>query len=180
MSSAGGIPDHPRVVVRPARKNDVAQLGAFFTRAWKEAGPSALGFTGATDEAVKAISSEEFLLQRLRSPNIRIIIAEGNREILGFASIRTTGKREGELSGVVVLENASRMGLGSKLVRKACESAAKLGLEKLVVKTETFNQRAIGFYKKNEFMESEKTSEKVGKVQVPLLVLERKLLRRPA
>jgi N-acetylglutamate synthase-like GNAT family acetyltransferase len=170
--------DFTKAVVRPARKNDAVALGAFFIRAWKEAGPGALGFTGATDEAVKTISSKEFLTKRLSSPNTRIVIAEEGREVVGFASIRATGKREGELSGVVVLESASGVGLGSKLVRKACEAAAKMGLDHLSVKTEAFNQKAINFYKRNEFTESGKTTEKVGRVKIPLMVLEKTIRRR--
>jgi len=98
--------------------------------------------------------------------------------VLGLASIRVTGRREGELTAVVVLESASGMGLGTKLVRKASEVAVKLGLEHLTVKTEAVNQRAIGFYKKNGFTESGRTSEKVGRVKVSLMVLEKKLRRR--
>jgi ribosomal protein S18 acetylase RimI-like enzyme len=169
--------DLSRVVIRPTRKNDVVALGAFFTRAWKESGPESLGFTGATDDAIRAISSEEFLTQRLSSPNVRIVVAEKDREILGFASIRTSGKRKGELSGLVVLEGASGMGIGSRLVRKACDVATKMGVDQLSVKTEAFNQRAIGFYKENKFTESRKATEKVGRMRVPVVVLERELRR---
>jgi len=178
MPLAARVADYSKVVVRPARKNDAVALGAFFTHAWKEAGPDALGFTGATDEAINVISSEEFLSQRLSSPRVRIVVAERDRMVLGFASIRVTGRREGELTAVVVLESASGMGLGTKLVRKASEVAIKLGLEHLTVKTEAVNQRAIGFYKKNGFTESGRTSEKVGRVKVSLMVLEKKLRRR--
>ena len=169
-----------KVVVRPARRNDAAILGAFFLRAWKEAGPSALGFTGAADDAIKTISSEEFLTQRLSSPSIRIVLAELDREVLGFASVRATRKREGELSGVVVLESASRKGIGSKLVRKACQTATKMGIDYLSVKTEVFNHRAINFYKDNEFTESGRVTEKVGRAKVPLMVLNRRLHPHPS
>jgi ribosomal protein S18 acetylase RimI-like enzyme len=178
--SGKGRRDYLRVVVRPARENDAVPLGAFFTRAWQEAGPGALGFTGATDGAIKMISSEEFLLRRLTSPNVRIVVAERDKEILGFASIRAMEKKEeAELSGIVVLEGASGLGLGTKLIGKACESTMKLGFKRLVVKTEALNHRAIGFYKKNGFTESTKIFEKVGRVKVPVLVLERKLGREP-
>jgi ribosomal protein S18 acetylase RimI-like enzyme len=125
------------------------------------------------------ISSEEFLLRRLTSPNVRIVVAERDKEILGFASIRAMGKEEAELSGIVVLEGASGLGLGTKLIGKACESTVKLGFKRLLVKTEALNHRAIGFYKKNGFTESTKIFEKVGRVKVPVLVLERKLRRKP-
>jgi ribosomal protein S18 acetylase RimI-like enzyme len=177
--SAVGVADYSKVVVRPARKSDAFALSAFFTRAWKEAGPGALGFTGATDESINAISSEEFLSHRLSSLSVRIVVAELDRTVLGFASIRVIGKREGELSGVVVLESASGRGLGTKLVRRASETAGNLGLERLTVKTEAANQRAIRFYKKSGFTESGRTSEKVGRVRASLMILEKKLRRPP-
>ena len=176
--SATGQPNLSEIIVRPARKNDAAALGRFLIRAWKEAGPGALGFTGATEDAVNAIASMGFLTQRLSSPTVKITIAERDKEVLGFASITASGKREGELSGVVVLENTSGIGLGSRLVSKACDAAGKMGIDQLHVKTEAFNKRAIGFYKKNRFTESGRVTEKVGRTKVPSMVLERKLRRQ--
>jgi len=172
--------DSLKVVVRQARRNDAASLSAFFIKAWRQAGPGALGFTGATDDAVKTISSEEFLVRRLTSPNVKIMIAVRDNEVRGFASVRAIRKGEAEVSGIVVLESASHAGLGTRLIDKACESAARLGFKRLIVKTEAFNARAIRFYKENGFTESTKISEKVGGVKVPLLILERKLQRSPA
>jgi ribosomal protein S18 acetylase RimI-like enzyme len=179
MSATRANAEYSSVVVRPARLNDVEPLGVFFIRAWRESGPGALGFTGATDEAIRTISTVDFLTQRLHSPNIRIVIAEKDRIVLGFASIRATGRREGELSAIVVLESAAGVGLGTKLLRKASEAATKMGLEHLTVKTEAVNQRAIRFYKKNGFTESGKVQEKVGRAKVSLMVLEKRLRRHP-
>ena len=165
------------VIVRAARKGVAAPLGAFFLRSWKEAGPEALGFTGANEEAIREIASKEFLSSRLASPNTRIVIAERRGEILGFVSVRRTGKREAELSGVVVLESESGQGLGSRLVRKACKVALGIGVVLLTVRTEAFNARAVGFYKKNGFVEMEKTTEKVGRRRIPMIVLQRDLRR---
>ena len=163
------------VIVRPARKADAVLLGTFFLRAWKEAGPEALGFTGANEEAIREIASKEFLSSRLASPNTRIVIAERRGEIMGFASIRRTGKKEAELSGVVVLESESGRGVGSRLVRKACNAALGVGVVLLTVKTEVLNTRAVGFYKKNGFVEMKKTTEKVGRRRILVMVLQREL-----
>ena len=165
------------MIVRPARKGDAVPLGAFFLRAWKETGPEALGFTGANEEAIREIASKEFLASRLASPNARIVIAERRGEILGFASIRRTSQREGELSGVVVLKGESGRGLGTRLVRKACDVALRTGIFLLTVKTEASNARAIGFYKKNGFVEMKKTTEKVGRRRIPAMVLQKGLRR---
>lgn len=161
--------------VRPARLNDAAPLGAFFIQSWKESGPGALGFTGATDEAIKEIASEDFLKRRISSPNTRIVVAERGGRILGFASIRRLEERKGELSGIVVLESETGRGLGTRLVRKALDAAAKTGLRSLIVKTEVANARAIGFYEKNGFTRTTKATERVGRTSVSIQVMERRL-----
>ena len=165
----------PELRVRPARVNDAAPLGAFFMESWKEVGPGALGFTGATEEAIKEIASKDFLVKRLSSPNTRIVVAEKSGRILGFASIRRSGQGVGELSGIVVLKGETSRGLGTKLVRKAFDASTKLGLGRLVVKTEAFNVRAIGFYEKNGFTRKAKATEKIGRTKVPIQVLEKRL-----
>lgn len=164
-----------KVVVRPARKNDAGPLGAFFMQSWKEAGPGALGFTGANEDAIKEIASTEFLSKRLSSPMTRIVVAERRGAVLGFASVRRTGQGQAELSGIVVLKSEAGRGLGTRLLRKACDAAERLGCTRMAVKTETFNARAIGFYKKNGFLEVRKTTEKIGGAKVPLLALETRL-----
>jgi ribosomal protein S18 acetylase RimI-like enzyme len=164
-----------RVIVRVGRKTDAKDLGEFFTEAWKESGPGALGFTGATDEAIKEISSEDFLAMRLVSQNTRTIVAEGEGRILGFASLRRIGDGKVELSGIVVLKSLSGKGIGTRLIRKTMEIAKKQGFKGMMVKTEVFNRGAIGFYKKNGFTEASKITEKVGRVKVPIQVLEKRL-----
>ncbi len=161
--------------VRPARRNDVGPLGAFFVHAWKESGPDALGFTGATEEAVKEIASEGFLSKRLSNPKMRILVAERAGRIVGFASVRGGVEGGAELSGIVVLKEESGKGVGTRLVRKACGAARGLGFGKIAVKTEAFNERAIRFYKENGFTESGRTTEKVGRTMVPIQTLLKRL-----
>ena len=168
----------PRIVrakVRIARATDAASLAEFFQRAWTEAGPDALGFTGATNKAIKEIASEDFLIQRITNPKNRILIAERNGRVLGFASLRTMGRERGELSGIVILQSESGKGLGTRLVKRGSKMATRIGIKRLIVKTEVFNERAIAFYKKNGFAETRKENEKVGRKQVPVQVLAKRL-----
>ena len=163
------------VAVRVARGADARALGAFLTRAWQEASPGALGFTGATDDAIREISSEAFLAQRIASPKVRILVAEVDGVIAGFASLKAEPPRNVELSGIVVLQSASGTGVGTKLIRKSFLVAAKLGFRSLTVRTEIFNRRAIEFYKKNGFAETAREVEKVGRTKVPIQVLRKVL-----
>jgi ribosomal protein S18 acetylase RimI-like enzyme len=164
-----------RIEVRPARRNDASKLSVFFTQAWSEAGPEALGFTGATDESIKEIASEEFLSKRLASPLAQIVVAEIDGRVVGFASLRKSGEREAELSGIVVLESETGSGIGTRLMRKTVDLAKRRGFRTVVVKTEVNNARAIGFYRRVGFTESGKVVEKVGRTNVVLLTLLRRL-----
>ena len=163
------------VVIRPPRQNDVSKLSAFFVEAWKEAGPGALGFSGATNEAISEIASEEFLRKRLATPTIQMMVAEEGRRIIGFSSVRRVDAREAELSAIVVLESATGKGVGSRLLRKALDAARKRGFNSVSVKTEMTNERAISFYRKAGFTESGKAVERVGGTRVALRFLVKRL-----
>ena len=143
--------------------------------AWRESGPGALGFAGAKDDAMGEISSEVFWLSRLRSQRVHIVVAEEGSEIVGFASTRESLEGELELSGVVVLEGRTGMGIGTRLLRKALEGARKRGYPAVTVKTEKKNERAIGFYKKVGFVESHRKVERLGTAKVEVQVLKKRL-----
>jgi diamine N-acetyltransferase len=162
-------------MVRPAKTNDAEGLSRFMIEAWQEAGPGALGFTGATLEAIKEIASEDFLTKRLMSPSVKMMVAEQGDRVVGFSSVRTLQGRAAELSGIVVLESATGMGIGTRLLRKSVEDAKRRGLARLQVKTERINERAIRFYKKAGFAESGKGIEKVGRTRIEVTVLVKRL-----
>lgn len=163
------------LVVRPARLNDVSKLSAFFVEAWKEAGPGALGFAGAKDEAIKEIASEEFLKKRLATPTIQMMVAEEERRIVGFSSMRKVEAREAELSSIAVLERATGKGVGSRLLRKALDVARKRGFNSVRVKTEATNEKAISFYRKAGFTDSGKAIERVGGAKMALRFMVKRL-----
>jgi ribosomal protein S18 acetylase RimI-like enzyme len=154
---------------------DVQKLTDFFLQAWKEAGPGALGFTGATEKTINEIASEEFLKERLSNPAVKMYIVEGNGKILGFAATRNIDENSIELSGIIILESATGKGIGTELLEKVIASASQHGFRKLVVKTEVQNQRAISFYRKNGLVEVGKATEDVEGRPVEVLVLEKSL-----
>ena len=155
---------------------DVQKLSTFFLQAWREAGSGALGFTGATEETISEIASEEFLRERLSSPDVTIYIVEDRGRILGFASTRKIDELTLELSGIIVLESATGRGIGTLLIEKAISAARQWGFRKIVVKTEVLNKRAISFYKKMGLAEIDKTTENVEGKAVDAVVLEKALV----
>ena len=163
------------ITIRRATANDNRDLGLFFEEAWKGAGPNALGFTGATEESIREIASEGFLGRILSTPSRPIFVAEEGKRIVGFSSLREVDRFVIELSGIVVLEEYSGRGVGSSLFGKSSEFSLKAGYRKIMVKTEVFNERAIVFYKKLGFLETERTTEVVNGQQVSLLTLEKSI-----
>ena len=151
---------------------DVQKLITFFLQAWKEAGSGALGFTGATEESINEIASEEFLKERLSNPDVQIYIVEDRGRVLGFAATRKIDENTIELSGIIVLESAAGIGIGTQLIEKVISSARQVGFRKIVVKTEVLNKRAISFYKKMGLAEVSKTTENVEGTSVDVVVLE--------
>jgi diamine N-acetyltransferase len=177
LGSSTGAP-----VVRQAGRRDARRLSEFFVRAWKESGAGALGFTGANDSAIGEISSEEFLKKRLGSPAARLFVATRGGTVVGFASVRRVDQKTAELTGIVVLRGETGRGLGTRLLRKVEASAAGQGSDRLVARTEEFNQRAISFFRKNGFSQVRSETERVGRTRAPLAAFEERLKRpqRPA
>jgi len=164
--------DTQRLAVRAATPSDVPSLKTFFGEAWKEAGPDALGFTGATEEAIHDIASKRFLHSLIARTDRHVVVASKGGRVLGFCALKALGSGVAELSGIVVLESATGKGIGTRLLRRSGTIAKKRGYERIIVKTETNNKRAISFYKKMGFSETKKVSEDIGKAKVKLLVLE--------
>jgi hypothetical protein len=88
------------VRVRTANRDIPNSLGEFFVQARKEEGPSSLGFTGVNEDDVEEISPRKFLVQRLSSPKVRFVAAEGGREIVVFSGMGYMGRGKAELFGV--------------------------------------------------------------------------------
>jgi ribosomal protein S18 acetylase RimI-like enzyme len=161
-------------VVKAAR-SDAPALGRFMLEAWKEAGPSAPGWTGASRKTMLELSSKENLTRLLADAKFSVFLAKGDGKIEGFAANRRIDEDEVELAGVVVEERYTGKGVGTALVDEAIGSAAHDGYSKMLVKTETFNRRAIGFYEAEGFRRAGTGVEKVGGKRVKLAVLRRRL-----
>jgi ribosomal protein S18 acetylase RimI-like enzyme len=163
------------MLVRKAAADDVDKLSAFILEAWREAGPGALGFAGATDEVRRELASEQTLKTMLANPTLQIFLAQDADEVVGFSSLKEVDSSTAELSGIVVLQKLVGRGLGKELFEIARESAVREGYLRMTVRTEVVNDRAIQFYKKLGFFEIAKTTEEVEGTRVRLTVLERKL-----
>ena len=79
------------------------------------------------------------------------VLKNEKNEVVGFCiSLKLDGF--GEIEGMYVLPELQGMGLGKKLMEKACEW---LGTEQdIILKVVAYNTHAIGFYKKMGFKET--------------------------
>lgn len=162
--------------VRELGPDDVEAFGRFIRRAWAEAGPGAPGWTGATDESVSRLASADYITSLVEHGYTRIFLAWDDGEAVGFSSNGRVDDETVELSGIVVLESATGRGIGSQLLESARDAAVEDGYRRMLVKTEAFNDRAIGFYEGKGFEERGRSVTDVEGVQVELVELELSLV----
>jgi ribosomal protein S18 acetylase RimI-like enzyme len=157
--------------VRDTKIGDVEAFRHFILKAWDEAGPGALGWTGATDENVSELTSAEFLSSLIESEGVVILLVWDRGEVVGFASNRRVDDETVELSGIVVLESMTGRGVGSRLLDSSLRAAERDGYSRVIVETEVFNERAIGFYRSRGFEVGEKRVTEVEGERVELVEL---------
>jgi ribosomal protein S18 acetylase RimI-like enzyme len=151
--------------------DQIRALGKFVLEAWKRAGPQALGWTGATEDTIHDIASEESLMRMASDPKLKFFACEENGEIKGFAANRVQDASTIELAGIIVRDDLLGKGIGSLLISKCIESARDAGFSGMVVKTEASNERAISFYVKRGFVRLGNAVETVENSKVDLSTL---------
>jgi ribosomal protein S18 acetylase RimI-like enzyme len=159
------------MIFKEAEQEDVESLIEFLLKAWKEAGPGALGWTGATEENVRHIASRGFLSNLLERDDTRVFIALNDGQVVGFSSNSRIDDELVELSGIVVLESMTGVGIGGRLLKHSIEAAKDDRYTKMIVKTESFNERAVNFYLRNGFRREATIEEEVEGSNVELVKL---------
>lgn len=149
-----------------ATEEDVDAIATFFWTAWKESGPDAPGYAGATDETVKELTARENLAKRIGGPDRRMFIAMERDRIVGFSANRRMDSELVELAGLVVLESRWGRGIGTRLFKAAVEAARQDGYRQMRVRTEADNYRAIRFYESKSFTFVKSLTEEIGDVTV--------------
>lgn len=134
------------VLVTEAAYDDVGAFASFFWTAWRQAGPDAPGFAGASDEVIAELTTTEAIQQRIGGPERRMFLAWEDQRVVGFAATKRIDADTVELAGIIVLEDASGMGVGTQLVEGAVLAAGNEGYRTMIVRTEIGNLRAQTFY----------------------------------
>lgn len=158
-----------------ATEMDIGGISDFLWEAWRQSGPDSPGFAGATDEVIADIARPEMIQARIGGPKHRMFLAKQGDRVVGFSSTRTETSTSIELSGVVVLKEMIGTGIGTKLLDLAATTSAEHGFSKMIVSTETTNDRAIGFYESHGFTRIGTTTTDVEGTPVEVVNLTRDL-----
>ncbi|NWG10554.1 GNAT family N-acetyltransferase [Candidatus Bathyarchaeota archaeon] len=151
---------------------DIPRLRAFILEAWRLAGPSALGWTGATDENISEIASENYLQGFIGNADLKVFISKIRENVVGFCALRKIDDRSVELAGIVVRQDQLGRGVGTDLFEAAKKQAVRSGFATMLVKTESINDRALSFYRSKGFVEGEHVVEEIRGIYVNLTVLK--------
>lgn len=169
--------NHPTeaIAVREAVVADAPAFATFMHRAWREAGPDAPGFAGATEESIAEIASQTSFERSIGGPDRRMFLAGIEGEVVGFAATRREDDTTVELAGIVILSTYAGQGVGTALVDASVAAARAEGYATMLVKTETSNHRARDFYEKLGFHLESIATESVDATAVELGTLSRPL-----
>lgn len=100
----------------------------------------------------------EILQEALRDPDYELVIAELNRETVGFVDQWIIhdfahGAKLSYIQNLYITSKHRRKGIGSRLLEEIIRSAEKKGVLEIHVVTEFENKPAINLYRKHGFVE---------------------------
>jgi phosphinothricin acetyltransferase len=136
----------PRATTRPAALADAAAVAAIHNQGIEERIATFETEPRTVESVAERISEGELML-----------VAERNREVVGFASVSPYSMRAvyatvGEVS-VYVDRGARGSGVGSLLIEAIAAAAADRGLHKVVGRLFTTNEASIAMFRGNGFRE---------------------------
>ena len=159
--------------VTEATPADVGAFAEFFLTAWRQAGPDAPGFAGATEEVIAELTTPEAFRARVGGPERRMYLARVDGRVVGFAATRRIDETAIELAGIIVLRDQAGRGVGTALVAAAAAAAANEGHVTMTVSTETDNEAARAFYERCGFTATGTGVEPVEGTDVAVVSFER-------
>ena len=161
---------HRPTVIR-AQPADVPRVATFLRDAWKDAGPGAPGWSGASEVTIREISSTSFLDALVAKSRTSLFLCEHGGRVVGMCVLRPRDETVAEIAGILVLQGEVGRGIGSLLLAEGLDWARGQGFRRALVKTESDNERALAIYRARGFTEQERAVEEVQGAPVSLTVL---------
>lgn len=163
------------MVVREASERDIDAFADFFVTAWRQSGPNAPGFAGATDEVIAELTTRDAICERIGGPERRMLLAWQDERVVGFAATRRIDVDSVELAGIIVLPSSAGRGIGTALVDEALRLMKDEPYRSMIVRTETTNDLARAFYEARGFTLARVAVEHVEDFSVEVCELSRDL-----
>lgn len=163
------------IIVTEGSAADAGAFAAFLWEAWQQVGPDAPGFAGATDELIRELTTRAAIVERLGGPDRRMFLARSDNRVVGFTATARMDTATVELAGIIVLQSSLGHGIGNALVAATVAECQEEGYQRMIVRTEADNQRAIRFYETQGFTRIEQRAVDVDDLTVPVWDLERSL-----
>lgn len=147
-----------RPAIRLARPADAGSLAALAIQVWLHT----YATDGVRDVLARYVLSQftaERFARDLDDPAMRVLVAESNDHLLGFASLflgrdcPTGEAADVEMEMLYVQEHFTGAGVGTALLRSSLEFVRALeGRRRLWLTVNARNERAIAFYAKHGFV----------------------------
>lgn len=163
------------VRVTKAGDEDIEAVAAFFWDAWRMSGPDAPGWAGASESAMAELTAPELLADRIGGSGRSMFLAWIEDRVIGFAATLAQDEETVELAGIVVRQDLLGRGIGTPLLEAAVAAMTDAGAGRMVVRTESDNQRAIDFYVARGFTPGALVTEEVEGTALELRELSRTL-----
>ncbi len=80
--------DATAISVTEATDAEVDAFATFFWEAWRQAGPDAPGFVGASDQVIADLTTAEAFAERIGGPERRMFLAWEDERVVGFAATK--------------------------------------------------------------------------------------------
>ena len=147
------------ISIRPASKTDLAvlgRLGAALMRQHHASDPRRFILTDRPEEGYG-----RFLISQLANPDMLVLVAERESEVLGYvlAGLEPTSWRDlrgpcGFIHDLYVHESARRQGIGQSLLRAAIAWAHSMGKSQVVLWSKSGNDGAQRLFAKLGFRDT--------------------------
>ncbi len=150
------------LAIAPLDEDEVEALCALAAEVWRRHYPPIIG----------AAQTEYMLAQRYDAQTVRAELARGglwwdtlaeDGAIVAFASsLIEQGGRAMKIDKLYVHPERQRIGYGGALIEHACERAARLGCERVLLAVNKRNATAIAAYRKHGFEIAEAIVKDIG------------------
>ena len=143
-----------KLILRSGEPGDAQELLAVFNRTHEE---TDFMLTYADENSFTVEQEENFLRERLNSPNEIEILAVLGGKVVGSAGIESLGSKEkirhrAEF-GIGILKDCWGLGIGRALTEACIECAREAGYSQLELEVAAENGRAVSLYERAGFTE---------------------------